>query len=95
MTDETFNINYLAQLARLELTDEEKQHFSSQLGDTLEYFKRLEAIDVEGVEPMAHAFPIYNVLQEDVPSSTFSAEEALANAPKSSENQIVVPKVVE
>jgi aspartyl-tRNA(Asn)/glutamyl-tRNA(Gln) amidotransferase subunit C len=90
-----FDINYVAQLARLELTDEEKEHFAQQLSSALEHFDALSKVDVEGVEPMAHAFPLSNVWDEDIAGETFSVEEVLSNASKVRENQIVVPKVVE
>ncbi len=95
MADNTINIDYVANLARIELTPEEKAAFSSQLGDILHYMDRLKTVDVEGVEPMAHAFSLTNVLGEDVPECGFSAEEALRNAPAQRDQQIVVPKVVE
>ncbi len=90
-----FDINYVAQLARLELTNEEKEQFATQLGSAFEHFDALSKVDVEGIEPMAHAFPLKNVWDQDIPGETFSAEEVLVNAPKARENQVVVPKAVE
>lgn len=89
------DIDYVANLARLELTDAEKQKFSAQLGDILGYFDKLNAIDVSDEEPMAHPFPVYNVLGADEPSPTLSPEDALANAPKQRDQQLIVPKVVD
>ena len=89
------DVDYVANLARIELTDAEKQKFSSQLGDVLKYFEKLNTVEVEGVEPMAHAFPRHNVWDEDKPSPGFSAGEALSNAPDKRHDQIVVPKVIE
>ncbi len=89
------DIDYVANLARLELSPEEKTKFAGQLGDILNYFEKLNAIDVSGEEPMAHPFPVYNVLGEDESSPTLSPEEALANAPKQRDQQLVVPKVVD
>ncbi len=89
------DVDYVANLARIELTDEEKKKFSSQLGDVLEYFDKLNKVDVEGVEPTAHAFPRHNVWDEDQPRTGFSAEEALINAPHKRQDQVVVPKVIE
>ena len=57
--------------------------------------KKLSAVDVEGVEPSAHAHSIYNVWREDVPTAGMSIDDALLNAPAKRENQIVVPKVVD
>ncbi len=89
------DIDYVANLARVDLTDEEKEKFSAQLGDVLAYFDKLKAVDVSGIDPTAHAFPIYNVWAEDVSAPGFTAEEALRNAPKTRDSQVVVPKVVE
>lgn len=89
------DIDYVAGLARIRLTPEEKEKFSNQLEDVLEHFARLQEVDVEGIEPTAHAFPSFNIWQEDEPGKVFSPEEALRNAPTQRSNQIVVPKVVE
>lgn len=89
------DIDYVANLARLELSPEEKTRFAGQLDDILTYFEKLKAIDVSGEEPMAHPFPVYNVLGEDESSPTLSPEEALANAPKQRDQQLVVPKIVD
>jgi aspartyl-tRNA(Asn)/glutamyl-tRNA(Gln) amidotransferase subunit C len=96
MSDTTkIDIDYVANLARIQLTDEEKLAYSEQLGQILNYFDKLNSVDVEGVEPMAHAFPHYNVWREDDAVEGFSPDEALLNAPAKRLNQIVVPKVVE
>ena len=95
MSDQSMDIEYVAKLARISLTEEEKEKFAAQLGDVLENFEKLNAIDVSGIEPTAHAFPLYNVWQEDVPENGFTPDEALKNAPEKRSNQVVVPKVVE
>jgi len=89
------NIEYVANLARLALTDAEKETFSRQLGDILHYVEKLKQVDVTGVEPMAHASPVFNVWQDDVARPGLAVEAALRNAPEQREHQIVVPKVVE
>lgn len=89
------DIDYVAKLARIELTDDEKITYSRQLGQILEYFERLSKIDVSGVEPSAHAHAIYNVMRDDVETPAMSVSDALMNAPASRENQICVPKVVD
>ena len=95
MSDENLDIDYVAQLSRLHLKDEEKQRFTSQLAPVLDYFKKLAAVDVEGIEPTAHAFPLHNVWHEDVASEPFTQETALKNAPAQKDQQIIVPRVVE
>jgi aspartyl-tRNA(Asn)/glutamyl-tRNA(Gln) amidotransferase subunit C len=95
MASPSMDIDYVANLARLALSAEEKTRFAAQLGDILAYFEKLNAVDVSGVEPMAHAFPVFNVLDEDVARPGLTVAEALRNAPAVRDNQIVVPKVVE
>lgn len=90
-----FNIDYVANLARLALTPEEKEKFSRQLGDVLHHIEQLAKVDVTGVEPTAHAFPVENVWAEDVARPGLAVADALRNAPAQRENMISVPKVVE
>jgi len=89
------NIDHVADLARLALTPEEKATFAAQLGDVLAYIEQLKAVDVTGIEPTAHAFPLYNVWADDVPQPGLPVEAALRNAPAQRDHMIVVPKVVE
>ena len=89
------DVDYVANLARIELSEQEKEKFKSQFSDILKYFDKLNEVDVEGVEPTAHAFPRHNVWDEDEPRPGFSAEEALSNAPARRQDQIVVPRVIE
>lgn len=94
-TPEKLNIDHVARLARLELTREEKERFEQQLGDVLHHITQLSKVDVSGVEPTAHAFPLFNVWQDDVARSGLTVESALRNAPAQRDDMIVVPKVVE
>ena len=90
------NIDYVANLARLELSSEEKKKLGGQLQDILGYFEKLNTVDVEDVEPMAHAHPVFNVWREgDEPGETYSPEVLTEMAPEQRDNQVVVPKVVE
>lgn len=89
------DIEYIAELARLQLTEEEKQVFTEQLNEILQYFERLNTVDVSGVEPTAHAHPLSNVWEEDVPGATLTPEEALMNAPAVRDNQVVVARIVD
>ncbi len=91
----SIDIEYVANLARLDLTENEKKKFSAQLEEVLKYFERINEVDVTDVEPMAHAFPVFNVWDEDRAEEGFTVEEALKNAPAKRDDQIVVPKVVE
>ena len=90
-----FDVAYVAQLARLNLTAEETQLFQKQLSDVLKYAEKLKEVDVSQVEASAHAVPMFNVFREDEPRDCFTAEEALANAPRKANNLFIVTKVVE
>ena len=89
------DVAYVAQLARLNLTEEETKLFQKQLGDVLKYVDKLHEIDVRHVEAAAHAVPVFNVFREDEPRDWFTAEEALSNAPCKANNLFIVTKVVE
>lgn len=89
------DVDHIANLARIELTSEEKQTFASQLGQILSYFDRLDSVDVEGIEPTAHTYPLFNVWSADEPKPGLPVKVALKNAPAQRQNMIVVPKVVE
>ncbi len=95
MGEQSIDIDHIANLARIELSPEEKQKFSADFGRVLEYFEKLNSVNVEGVEPCAHAFPIYNVLREDVPVKPLPTEALLKNAPAKRDNQILVPRIVD
>ena len=89
------DVAYVAQLARLNLTDEETRLFQKQLGDVLKYADKLREVDVSHVEASAHTIPIFNVFREDKSRDWFTAEEALSNAPRKANNLFIVTKVVE
>ena len=90
------DIDYVANLARIELTDEEKAKLGSQLDDILGYFEKLNSVNVDGVEPMAHAHAVNNIWREgDTTGPVFDPEVLTKMAPESRDNQVVVPKVVE
>lgn len=96
MADEKhIDIEYTAKLARINLSDEEKQTFTAQLDSIIGYVEKLEELDTEGVEPTAHPHPVKNVWQEDVVSSDLPVEAAMKNAPAQRQNMFVVPKVVD
>ncbi|HRI81126.1 MAG TPA: Asp-tRNA(Asn)/Glu-tRNA(Gln) amidotransferase subunit GatC [Opitutaceae bacterium] len=89
------DIDHVAALARLALTPEEKSNFSRQLGGVLQHIEQLRKVDVTGVEPTAHAFPVVNVWADDVARPGLTTAAALRNAPAQRQNLVVVPKVVE
>lgn len=71
----------VADLARLNLTDDEIDQFARQLGDVLGYMRKLDELDTRGVEPLAHPLPVTNVFREDRACGSLSTEDVLANAP--------------
>ena len=87
------DVEHVAKLARLELTEEEKDKFTKQLGAILEYAQQMNEIDTTGVEPMAHAIPVVNVMREDVPEYRQTKEELMANAPVKENGFFRVPKI--
>lgn len=89
------DIDHIAKLARLALTPEEKAKFAQQLGDVLHHIEQLAKVDVTGVEPTAHASPVFNVWQDDVARPGLAVADAVRNAPAKRDNMIAVPKVVE
>ncbi len=89
------DIEKLAELARLHLTEEEKAVFSAQVADILGYFRQLQAVDVTGIAPMAHPFDAEAPLRDDKPGAPWPPARALRNAPAVRDKQIGVPKVVE
>lgn len=87
-------VRHIARLSRIRLTDEEQAAFGKQLADVLAAFDKLQQIDVEGVTPMPHAVERTNVLAEDRPREGLTADAALANAPKRSDELFLVPRVL-
>ena len=88
-------VEHVAKLARLELTDQEKEKLTDQLSNILTYVEKLNELDTKGVEPTAHAFPLVNVTRPDEVRPSISNEEALRNAPAQANGLFLVPKIVE
>ncbi|MCX8091468.1 MAG: Asp-tRNA(Asn)/Glu-tRNA(Gln) amidotransferase subunit GatC [Verrucomicrobiae bacterium] len=95
MSAPAMDIQYVAHLARLELTPEEQRKFAAQLGQVLEHIEKLKQLDVSGVEPTAHAAPMVNVMRPDDVRPGLAHEEALRNAPAQANGLFIVPKIVE
>ncbi len=89
------NVEYVAHLARLELSPEEGAKFGEQLGHILQYIEKLKQLDVSQVEPTAHAAPSVNVTRPDEIRPSLPHEEALRNAPAQANGLFIVPKIVE
>ncbi len=95
MAEREINVEYVAQLARLELSPEEARKIGAQLGQVLGYIEKLKEVDINGVEPTAHAFPLVNVTRVDEVRPSMTNEEALRNAPSHANGLFIVPKIVE
>lgn len=90
-----FDIHYVAKLARIDLSPAEEAKLGTQLGNILGYIAKLKEVDVSGVEPTAHAFPLVNVTRPDEATGSLPHDEALANAPAKGGGLFVMPKIVE
>src|SRR5512142_1785192 len=88
-------VKYVAHLARLSLTPEEQEKTRAQLGQILGYIEKLKEVDISGVEPTAHAFPLVNVSRPDEARPSMTHEDALRNAPAQANGLFIVPKIVE
>ena len=86
---------YVANLARMYLSDEEVARFQPQLEQVVQYVAKLQELDVSDIEPTSHAQPLTNVLREDGVREGLTNARAMANAPESIQGQFLVPKIVE
>ena len=89
------DVEHVAKLARLALSEEEKEIYAKQLGRIIENFNELKEVDTTGVEPMAHALPINNVMREDKIVSPPGKELLLKTAPAAENGYFRVPKIGE
>ncbi len=87
-------VRHIGKLSRIELTDEQVSTFGRQLADILSYFNKLQELDTDNIEPMAHAAGLTNVLAEDIPQPSLTPDQALANAPARDGDFFMVPKVI-
>lgn len=92
ISDET--IEYVGILAKLELSEEEKEQAKSDMGRMLDYIDKLGELDTADVEPMSHVFPVQNVFREDVVTNGNDRERLLSNAPQEKDGMFMVPRTV-
>ena len=88
------DVRHVAKLSRLALDEPQLQRLTAQLEGILEYVDKLRTLDVEKVEPMAHALPLHNVLREDVVEPSLPLEKVLQNAPDTDGPFFKVPKII-
>jgi aspartyl-tRNA(Asn)/glutamyl-tRNA(Gln) amidotransferase subunit C len=91
----TIDVNYLARLARLEVTPEEVEIFGGQLGRILNHVEQMNKLDISGIEPTAHAITVFDVIREDGITESLPKETILGNAPRSANGLFVVPQVLD
>lgn len=91
----SFDVNYVAHLARMHLDADEVACFQTQLTQVLDYVQELSALDVEGVEPTAHATPVHNVFREDEVTPGLAHEDVMHNAPNARQGLFIVPRILE
>ena len=89
------DVKKVAQLARIELSEDECAMLAKQFTDILNYIHKLDQLDLADVEPASHPFDLKNVFREDVIRPSMGAEKLLRNAPKTERDMIHVPKVIE
>jgi len=89
------DVEHVARLARLALTEAERDRMREQLAGILAYIDTLRALDTSATEPTSHAVPMVNVMRDDVNTPCLPQDEALANAPERSGEYARVPKIIE
>jgi aspartyl-tRNA(Asn)/glutamyl-tRNA(Gln) amidotransferase subunit C len=88
-------VRKVAKLSRLELTDAEVQEFTGQLSAILDYVEKMNELNTDGIEPLAHCLPVSNVFREDRVTESLGTEKTLANAPQRDGDFFKVPKILD
>lgn len=88
-------VRNVAKLARLELTDQEVEQFSVELSAIIGYIEKMNELNTDDVEPLAHCLPVHNVFRVDEPKQSLDVEKALQNAPQRADDYFKVPKVLD
>ncbi|MBB6731848.1 Asp-tRNA(Asn)/Glu-tRNA(Gln) amidotransferase subunit GatC [Cohnella zeiphila] len=89
------DVEHVANLARLELAEAEKERLAVELNAILKYAEKLNELDTEGVEPTSHVLPLYNVMREDEVRESLPLDKVMANAPEEEDGHIKVPAVLD
>ncbi|HEA47149.1 MAG TPA: Asp-tRNA(Asn)/Glu-tRNA(Gln) amidotransferase subunit GatC [bacterium] len=89
------DVEYVAKLARLKLSEKEKEKFTKQLDQILKYVDKLNELDTKKVKPTSHVLPLKNVFREDKIKKSLEVEKTLENAPEKARGFFKVPKVIE
>jgi len=89
------DVEHVARLARLELSDNEKTLFAAQMGAILGYAEKINQLNTDQITATSHAVPIENAFRDDIVSTSIGIDKALANAPEKAGSFYKVPKVIE
>lgn len=89
------DVDHVAELARLDLTDEEREKFGEQLNAILKYAEKLNELDTDNVKPTTHVLHLSNVMREDEVRPSLPLEKVLLNAPDEEDGQIKVPAILD
>lgn len=92
---DSIDVPYLARLARIAISAEEAALFSTQLCHVLQHIEKIKELDLTGIEPMAHAFSVFDVVREDVVNDSLEKRRVLEQAPHTANGLFMVPKVLE
>ncbi len=88
-------VEHVAKLARLELSDQEKEMLTDQLSNILTYVEKLNELDTRNVAPTSHVLYITNIMRDDAPGQSLPQDRALANAPEKAAGHYKVPRIIE
>lgn len=88
------DLEHIGWLARLELSEDDKEKYTPKLNSVLDYFREIDEADTENVSPTYHVLPLTNVFREDVPSGSISQEDAVSNAPRKQDGFIKAPRMM-
>lgn len=88
-------VDHVARLARLDLSDEERTRMENELGSILEHVEKIQALELDGIEPTSHALPLRNVMRADEVRDCLAQDESLANAPEKEDGRFKVPRILE
>ena len=88
-------VDHIARLARLDLSEAERQRMQTELAQILGHAERIQALDLDDVEPTSHSIPLSNVMRPDEVRPSLSQEDALRNAPETKDGRIKVPRIIE
>ncbi|MQB00096.1 MAG: Asp-tRNA(Asn)/Glu-tRNA(Gln) amidotransferase subunit GatC [Actinobacteria bacterium] len=95
MTIDRAAVDHVARLARLDLSEEERERMQVELAAILDHAEKIQALDLDGIEPTSHAIPLRNVMRPDEVTPSLPQEVALANAPETEDGRFRVPRIIE